>query len=71
MTVTKAENVGPYATVQLHSTDASALDTWLAQNGFQVPAEGDVGGGEADSTASGVAVSDLAADGPGAAQVGG
>ena len=37
--VTKAENVGPYATVQLHSTDASALDTWLAQNGFNIPAD--------------------------------
>ena len=23
------ENVGPYATVQLHSTDSSALDAWL------------------------------------------
>ena len=39
VTVTKAENVGPYATVQLHSTDASALDNWLAQNGFNIPVE--------------------------------
>jgi hypothetical protein len=39
VTVTKAENVGPYATVQLHSTDASALDSWLAANGFNIPAE--------------------------------
>ncbi len=39
VTVTKAENVGPYATVQLHSTDSSALDNWLAQNGFAVPAD--------------------------------
>ena len=39
VTVTKAENVGPYATVQLHSTDSSALDTWLAQNGFDIPAD--------------------------------
>jgi Uncharacterized protein conserved in bacteria (DUF2330) len=39
VTVTKAENVGPYATVQLHSTDSSALDNWLAANGFNVPAD--------------------------------
>ena len=39
VTVTKAENVGPYATVQLHSTDSSALDNWLAQNGFDIPAD--------------------------------
>ncbi len=39
VTVTKSENVGPYATVQLHSTDSSALDSWLAQNGFAVPAD--------------------------------
>ena len=39
VTVTKAENVGPYATVQLHSTDSSALDNWLAQNGFNIPAD--------------------------------
>ena len=38
VTVTKAENVGPYATVQLHATDSSALDNWLAQNGFNIPA---------------------------------
>jgi hypothetical protein len=37
--VTKQENVGPYATVQLHSTDASALETWLSQNGFVIPAD--------------------------------
>jgi hypothetical protein len=30
-------NVGPYATVQLHSTDSSALDAWLAQNGYNIP----------------------------------
>jgi hypothetical protein len=35
--VTKQDNVGPYATVQLHSTDAGALSTWLAQNGFVIP----------------------------------
>jgi Uncharacterized protein conserved in bacteria (DUF2330) len=39
VTVTKAQNVGPYATVQLHSTDSSALDNWLAQNGFNIPAD--------------------------------
>jgi hypothetical protein len=39
VTVTKAENVGPYATVQLHSSDASALDNWLAANGFSIPAD--------------------------------
>ena len=38
VTVTKAENVGPYATVQLHATDSSALETWLADNGFTIPA---------------------------------
>ena len=36
--VTKQENVGPYATVQLHATDSGALDTWLAQNGYDIPA---------------------------------
>ncbi len=39
VTVTKAENVGPYATVQLHATDSSALETWLSDNGFQIPAD--------------------------------
>jgi hypothetical protein len=38
VTVTKQENVGPYATVQLHATDSGALDTWLTQNGFDIPA---------------------------------
>jgi hypothetical protein len=38
VTVTKQENVGPYATVQLHATDSSALDTWLVQNGYDIPA---------------------------------
>jgi hypothetical protein len=37
--VTKAENVGPYATVQLHATDSSALSNWLAQNGFVLSAD--------------------------------
>ncbi len=39
VTVTKQENVGPYATVQLHATDSSALNNWLAQNGFSIPAD--------------------------------
>jgi uncharacterized protein DUF2330 len=38
VTVTKQENVGPYDTVQLHSTDTGALENWLAQNGFVIPA---------------------------------
>jgi Uncharacterized protein conserved in bacteria (DUF2330) len=37
VTVTKQANVGPYATVQLHATDSSALNDWLAQNGFVIP----------------------------------
>jgi hypothetical protein len=32
------QNVGPYATVQLHSSDSSALDAWLTTNGFNIPA---------------------------------
>jgi MYXO-CTERM domain-containing protein len=39
VTVTKAENVGPYETVQLHATDSSALNKWLADNGFVIPAD--------------------------------
>jgi hypothetical protein len=35
--VTKQENVGPYDTVQLHSTDSSALENWLTQNAFVIP----------------------------------
>jgi hypothetical protein len=31
-------NVGPYATVQLHSTDSGALDSWLTSNGYNIPA---------------------------------
>jgi hypothetical protein len=30
--------VGPYETVQLKSTDSSALDTWLTANGYNIPA---------------------------------
>ena len=39
VTVLKQENVGPYATVQLHATDSSALNGWLTQNGFNIPAD--------------------------------
>jgi hypothetical protein len=39
VTVTKQENVGPYATVQLHATDSGALNDWLAQNGYNIPAD--------------------------------
>jgi Uncharacterized protein conserved in bacteria (DUF2330) len=38
VTVTKQQQVGPYETVQLHATDSSALNNWLAQNGFSIPA---------------------------------
>jgi hypothetical protein len=30
--------VGPYDTVQLHSTETGALENWLAQNAFVIPA---------------------------------
>jgi hypothetical protein len=39
VTVLKQENVGPYATVQLSTTDPTALNTWLATNGFDIPAD--------------------------------
>ena len=42
VTVTKQENVGPYATVQLHPTnpnDPGALTKWLADNGFAIPTD--------------------------------
>ncbi|MFI5297052.1 MAG: DUF2330 domain-containing protein [Polyangiales bacterium] len=39
VTVTKQENVGPYATVQLHATDSSALNNWLVANGYNIPAD--------------------------------
>ncbi|MBS2017568.1 MAG: DUF2330 domain-containing protein [Deltaproteobacteria bacterium] len=35
--VLKQETVGPYATVQLRSTDPQALDNWLTTNGFAIP----------------------------------
>ena len=37
VTVTKSENVGPFETVQLHTTDPNALNTWLSDNGFVIP----------------------------------
>lgn len=37
--ILKQETVGPYATVQLRSTDPQALDTWLTTNGFAIPAD--------------------------------
>ncbi|MBV9947743.1 MAG: DUF2330 domain-containing protein, partial [Myxococcales bacterium] len=37
VTVTKQQNVGPYETVQLHTTDPNALNNWLIQNGFAIP----------------------------------
>lgn len=39
VTVTHEEVVGPYETVQLHSTDANALESWLATNGFAISDE--------------------------------
>ncbi len=39
VTVTKAANVGPYETVQLHAADSGALNDWLAANGFEIPAD--------------------------------
>jgi hypothetical protein len=38
VTVTAQAQVGPYETVQLHSTDGSALTNWLAAHGYQIPA---------------------------------
>lgn len=35
--VLKREVVGPYETVQLKSDDALALESWLTQNGFNIP----------------------------------
>ena len=31
-------NVGPYATVQLRSSDSGALESWLTANGYNIPA---------------------------------
>ncbi len=37
VTVTSQKQVGPYDTVQLHSTDGSALTDWLSSHGYSVP----------------------------------
>ena len=37
--VTHHDVVGPYETVQLHSTDPNALNNWLTTNGFAIPAD--------------------------------
>ncbi len=37
--INKQEVVGPYETVQLSATDPTALKTWLATNGFNLPAD--------------------------------
>ena len=39
VSVIKQENVGPYATVQLSSTDPGALEAWLKSNGYEIPAD--------------------------------
>ncbi len=39
VTVLSEQTVGPYATVQLASTDPSALETWLTTNGYVVSAD--------------------------------
>jgi len=37
VTVTAQQQVGPYETVQLHSSDPNALNTWLTQHGYSIP----------------------------------
>jgi hypothetical protein len=37
VTVTAAQQVGPYETVQLHSSDGSALTQWLSSHGYSIP----------------------------------
>lgn len=37
VTVTAQQQVGPYETVQLHSTDPNALNAWLTSHGFAIP----------------------------------
>ena len=37
VTVTHEETVGPYETVQLHSTDPTALNQWLTDHGYLIP----------------------------------
>jgi hypothetical protein len=37
VTVTAQQTVGPYETVQLHSTDGKALTDWLTLHGYSIP----------------------------------
>src|SRR4029077_12623626 len=37
--VVSQQTIGPYATVQLKSTDPNALNAWLKANGYDVPAD--------------------------------
>jgi MYXO-CTERM domain-containing protein len=37
VTVTEQQQVGPYETVQLHSTDPGALNAWLTGHGYAIP----------------------------------
>jgi hypothetical protein len=39
VTVTMQETVGPYETVQLHSTDPNALENWLSSHGYVIPTD--------------------------------
>jgi hypothetical protein len=39
VTVLSQQTIGPYAAVQLQSTDPAALATWLAANGYVIPAD--------------------------------
>jgi MYXO-CTERM domain-containing protein len=39
VTVISEQTIGPYATVQLQSTDPNALNAWLTANGYAVPAD--------------------------------
>jgi hypothetical protein len=38
VTVTAQQQVGPYETVQLHSSDPNALQNWLTSHGYAIPA---------------------------------
>jgi uncharacterized protein (TIGR03382 family) len=37
--VISQQTIGPYATVQLQSTDPNALNAWLTANGYSIPAD--------------------------------
>jgi hypothetical protein len=37
--VTSQQTIGPYATVQLKSTDPNALNAWLTANGYDIPTD--------------------------------